>query len=117
MVFARSLFMTALVAVALSGCGADVCVDVAPNATIIDVLHDEQNDLILINLTHNLSYCTGTDEKKYSVEQIQIDLNTAQVTFKQRYVNDRGYGDEGTKILILTPHEKRWLIVRELWLR
>lgn len=60
------------------------CVDFAPNATVTDVHHDEQAGWLHVFLHHELGYCTGTGEKPYSVEHIEIDLESREMTVDQR---------------------------------
>lgn len=79
-----------LTALFIAGCTQqDVCVDVFPNATVTDVLHDESAQRLYVSVLHRLSYCTGSDEKKYSVELIEVDLATGDVQIQQRASNSR----------------------------
>lgn len=63
------------------------CADVFPNATVTDVLLDDAAGQLHVALQHSLSYCTGTDEKRYSLEHITIDLASGAVAFDQRASN------------------------------
>jgi hypothetical protein len=42
---------------------------------------------------HSLSYCTGTDDKKYSIELIEIDLATQTAEFHHKTSNSRDLYD------------------------
>lgn len=74
---------------AATGCEqSQYCADTVPNATVTDVLHD--GDRLIVGLYHSLSYCTGTDEKRFSNERIEVDLGTGEVLVTQRASNERG---------------------------
>jgi hypothetical protein len=74
---------------AATGCQqSEYCADTVSNATVTDVLHD--GDRLIVGLYHSLSYCTGTDEKRFSNERIEVDLATGEVFVAQRASNDRG---------------------------
>lgn len=77
---------------AVSACEqGDYCADVEPNATVTDVLHDDAGGgRLIVGIYHSLSYCTGTDEKRFSNERIEVDLATGAVTVDQRASNVRG---------------------------
>jgi hypothetical protein len=66
------------------------CADVAPNATVTDVIHDENEQRLIVGLYHSLSYCTGTDEKRFSNERIEVDLATGAAIVDQQASNARG---------------------------
>src|SRR5690606_9595613 len=66
------------------------CADVSPNATVTDVVHDQADQRLIVGLYHALSYCTGTDEKRFSNERIEVDLATGEVFVDQQTSNDRG---------------------------
>lgn len=68
------------------------CGDVSPNAWVSDVLYDDHAETLYVALSHHLSYCTGTDEKKFSHELLTVDLATGGVDVQQRASNDaHGY--------------------------
>ena len=76
------------VLIAAAGCTqSEYCADVFPNATVTDVLHDPGADELHVALHHSLSYCTGTDEKRYSLEHITLDLASGEVALEQRASN------------------------------
>lgn len=79
-------------ALAATGCQqSEYCADVGANATITDVRHDTAGgDRLIVGLYHSLSYCTGTDEKRFSNERIEVDLATGEVFVDQRASNTRG---------------------------
>jgi len=78
---------------ATAGCTeGDYCADVFANAWVTDVGHDQDGRLLTFAVSHSLSYCTGTDEKRYSHERVTVDLETGAVDVEQRFSNDaRGY--------------------------
>lgn len=82
--------MLAALASALAvGCfQSDYCVDVGINATVTDVLHDAPADQVHVSLRRSQSYCTGTDEKRYSVEHLVIDMTSGELVTEQRSTND-----------------------------
>lgn len=69
---------------------SEYCADVVPNATVTDVVLDEPNERLIVGLYHSLSYCTGTDEKRFSNERIEVDLATGIVSVDQQASNSRG---------------------------
>ncbi|TNF24135.1 MAG: hypothetical protein EP329_25620 [Deltaproteobacteria bacterium] len=87
------LALPLLLPATLAACDeGDYCGDVSPNAWVSDVLYDDRAETLYVALSHHLSYCTGTDEKKFSHELITVDLVTGEATFAQRASNDsRGY--------------------------
>lgn len=87
----NQLFILCGLALAASGCEqSEYCADTVSNATVTDVLHDTLGERLIVGLYHSLSYCTGTDEKRFSNERIEVDLATGEVFVAQRASNDRG---------------------------
>jgi|GEM_PF-2737516 len=82
------LFALALLPLLTACDEGDYCADVSPNAWVSDVLYDDHDAKLYVALTHHLSYCTGTDEKRYSHERITVDLMTGEASFEQRASND-----------------------------
>ena len=86
----KILFFCSLM-LAATGCQqSEYCADVVPNATVTDVIHDTGDGRLIVGLYHSLSYCTGTDEKRFSNERIEVDLATGDVTVDQQSSNNRG---------------------------
>jgi hypothetical protein len=79
-------------ALTLTACDqGEYCGDVFPNATVTDVFHEGgASNRLIIGLYHALSFCTGTDEKRFSNERIEVDLNTGEVSVYQKASNNRG---------------------------
>ena len=76
-------------ALAATGCQqSEYCADTVSNATVTDVL--DAGDRLIVGLYHSLSYCTGTDEKRFSNERIEVDLATGEVFVAQQASNTRG---------------------------
>ncbi|MEM9493732.1 MAG: hypothetical protein AAGC55_31580 [Myxococcota bacterium] len=70
---------------ALGACSEQsVCADVFSNATVTDVTYDQTDNTAQVSLFHRLSYCTGTDDKRYAIEQLVIDLGAAALTTQHR---------------------------------
>jgi hypothetical protein len=87
----NQLLILCSLALAATGCQeGDYCADTVSNATVTDVLHDTVSDRLIVGLYHSLSYCTGTDEKRFSNERIEVDLTTGEVFVDQRASNTRG---------------------------
>lgn len=85
------LSISCFLALTLTACTqGDYCADVTPNATVTDVYHDTAGNRLTVGLYHSLSYCTGTDEKRFSNERIEVDLATGEVTVHQQASNVRG---------------------------
>ena len=85
----NQLFILFGLALATAGCEqSQYCADTASNATVTNVLLD--GDRLIVGLYHSLSYCTGTDEKRFSNERIEVDLATGEVFVDQRASNTRG---------------------------
>lgn len=81
--------LAVLASTAAAGCTqSEYCADVGINATVTDVLHDTLADQVHVSLRHSLSYCTGTDEKRYSMEHLVIDMATGEVTVAQRSTDE-----------------------------
>lgn len=74
------LFLLGLGSACVQG---DYCADYFPNATITDVYYSENEERAFVSLYHHLSYCTGTDEKRFSIELLDIDL--AEATFSRQH--------------------------------
>ena len=86
----KILFLWSLM-LSAAGCQQSAyCADVVPNATVTDVIHDTGNERLIVGLYHSLSYCTGTDEKRFSNERIEVDLATGDVFVDQQASNSRG---------------------------
>jgi hypothetical protein len=66
------------------------CADVFPNAAVTDVIYDDAEQRLIVGLYHSLSYCTGTDEPRFSNERIEVDLATGDVIVDQETSNSRG---------------------------
>lgn len=83
----RYHFIVAIVSVLVStstGACVDVCADYYPNADIKEIAYRQDTAVAQVSLTHALSYCTGTDEPRFAMELLEIDLNTGTLTAEHR---------------------------------
>lgn len=85
-----ALFIVALAAFGSACIGEETqyCSDVSANATILELAYSENDNMAYISLYHSLSLCTGTDERRYAIELIEIDLSTATFTTQHKTADE-----------------------------
>lgn len=81
----KALYLFVLLGVALTGCTqSEICADFGPNSTVTDVRYDsEENALTVSYFIHN-SYCTGTDEPRYTIRLLTVDLDAMTEDTKEK---------------------------------
>jgi hypothetical protein len=72
--------------VAVGGCTGE-CVDYAPNATVTSVCWDERENVVELATFARESYCTGTDEKRFTTARVTVGMEEGTCVLQQRQSN------------------------------